>query len=240
MVDTVDESTLVESRPWSRTLVVRMLLGIATLIAACLALLPFRLLLGSAVSDLDRQAVDQAHSVATRDGLVRYAAGTFSEFGSTLWLTCLVAGFAVWWGYRRMWRRVALLVGSAACGAVLCRGIKLVIGRNRPTFDRVLAVATGSSFPSGHAMNSTIVYGTLFALTALAWSRPVRRQAAIATSALVAAIAASRVYLGVHFPSDVVVGVILGVVWLVVVGFPLRRLTEQPAEVGATSQGRAA
>jgi membrane-associated phospholipid phosphatase len=57
---------------------------------------------------------------------------------------------------------------------------------------------------------------------------------------LVAAIAASRVYLGVHFPSDVVVGVILGVLWLAVVVFPLRRLTEQPAEVGATSQGRAA
>jgi undecaprenyl-diphosphatase len=109
--------------------------------------------------------------------------------------------------------------------------IKIVVGRDRPTFDQVLAVATGGSFPSGHAMNSTIVYGTLFALSALAWSRPVRRRVATAASALVAAIAASRVYLGVHYPSDVVVGVLLGLVWLAVVVIPLRHLTERDGQI---------
>jgi undecaprenyl-diphosphatase len=98
-------------------------------------------------------------------------------------------------------------------------GVKFFVGRPRPVLEHPLATATSFSFPSGHAAGSAAVYGVLalLLLRAAATAAPdralPRRVVPVAVAAILAfavAVAASRVVLGVHFPSDVVAGLVLG------------------------------
>lgn len=110
-------------------------------------------------------------------------------------------------------------------------GVKQVVHRPRPTWSDPVAHASGFSFPSGHAGGSAAVYGAVLVLALTAARRTARPAARIATGALgvlvavlVAAVAASRVLLGVHYPSDVTAGVLLGVACLL-----LARPLQQPS-----------
>jgi undecaprenyl-diphosphatase len=89
--------------------------------------------------------------------------------------------------------------------------IKWLVHRPRPAVLH-LVHATGSSFPSGHATESAAVGVALILLTRGASHRQ-RIAAVVVVTALVAAIAGSRVYLGVHYPTDVLAGIILGSAW---------------------------
>jgi len=92
--------------------------------------------------------------------------------------------------------------------------VKILVDRPRPVVDHPVATAWGKSFPSGHAMSSTVTYGALL-LTFLP-VLPGRRRAAavVATAALVLVIGSSRLILGVHFLTDVIGGYVLGLAWL--------------------------
>ena len=101
---------------------------------------------------------------------------------------------------------------------------KSLVGRERPVFDDPIATASGKSFPSGHAMLSTIVYG---ALVVVLWDRIPRRWRPISIAvavALVAVIGFTRVALGVHHASDVLGGWVMGAAWLALCGVSSRRL----------------
>lgn len=107
-----------------------------------------------------------------------------------------------------------LLIVSAAGGLVLNGVLKL--GFNRPRPDVIVhAVHTvSSSFPSGHAMSSAIVYGTVAYLAARLHRRRWARWLVMTFAFMVIVLtSASRMYLGVHYPSDVVAGVIIGLSW---------------------------
>ena len=110
---------------------------------------------------------------------------------------------------------IALFVALAVWGGgVLNVTTKSVVGRERPVFDDPIAIASGKSFPSGHAMLSTIVYGA--ALVVL-WPRlPARWRPVVAAAAvlLVVVIGFTRVALGVHHLSDVLGGFAMGAAWL--------------------------
>jgi membrane-associated phospholipid phosphatase len=100
---------------------------------------------------------------------------------------------------------------TASLGGLANSTLKELIGRARPVVEHPVATASGKSFPSGHAMSSTVIYGVLLVvflpMIAKRWQRPT-----IATTAvLVLAIGLSRVALGVHFPSDVIAGHLFGV-----------------------------
>ena len=117
--------------------------------------------------------------------------------------------------YQRGHRAQAVAVGVSTAGAVALYSIdKLLVGRHRPPVHH-LELVTGYSFPSGHATQSTAL---CVALLIALLSGPRQRQiAAVAAGCLlVAGVAVSRVYLGVHYPSDVVVGVLLGATWAAV------------------------
>ncbi len=93
--------------------------------------------------------------------------------------------------------------------------LKRYFARARPAIAEMLRLAHGYSFPSGHAMGSTVVFGALSYLafrTATSW-RWKSAMLALA-SALVLAVALSRVYLGAHWISDVAAGVAVGALWL--------------------------
>lgn len=107
----------------------------------------------------------------------------------------------------------ALYVAAASAGAgALNSLLKLAFSRPRPVLLAHLTEVGGYSFPSGHAMAGAAIYGALAVVAALRFPR--QRPWVVAPCAmLVLAIGTSRVYLGVHYPSDVLAGWALGVAW---------------------------
>lgn len=115
--------------------------------------------------------------------------------------------------YRR--RSQATTLGIITVGAIgLNCWLKLLFGRARPAlWDRLIHVGL-HSFPSGHAMVSIATYG--FLGYCLAKQFPQRqRQIFALTAILIGAIGLSRLYLGVHWPTDVAAGYVVGLVWLI-------------------------
>ncbi|MGO8905701.1 MAG: phosphatase PAP2 family protein [Solirubrobacteraceae bacterium] len=115
-------------------------------------------------------------------------------------------------------RREALAVALSLGGAMLLSDlIKLLVSRPRPPVEHLQGV-TGSSFPSGHATQASAFWFSLvLVLRATGGSRTAIRVAAAVALVLVVTVAASRVYLGVHYPSDVMAGILLGIGWAVFV-----------------------
>lgn len=137
-------------------------------------------------------------------------------------MTLLIAAIA---GYCKRWRDAAFAVTTIGGGMLLNLLLKQVFARSRPVFDAPLITPDGFSFPSGHAAGSMLLYGTLMLL--LAGSRW-RNLAVWLGTALVLVVASSRVYLGVHYLSDVVAGIAGALVWISVcwltMGGPLKRV----------------
>lgn len=115
---------------------------------------------------------------------------------------------------RRLWLTAALVVAATWSGGRAVAGLKLLFARERPDIVDHLVPVSNASFPSGHAANGAIVYLTLAALaTQVIPDRTGRRYVVIAALLLVGAIGTSRVYLGVHWPSDVMAGWCFGTLW---------------------------
>lgn len=93
--------------------------------------------------------------------------------------------------------------------------VKFLFQRPRPTNINHLIEQGGYSFPSGHAMGSMILYGALaFLIIRLAKHKVTKWLVFIAAGILITLVGASRVYLGVHYPSDIIGGYSLGAAWL--------------------------
>jgi len=111
--------------------------------------------------------------------------------------------------------RARLLIIAMGGEVILEQTIKLMVHRQRPEPFFHYPLPTSYSFPSGHAFASTVFFGTLAALISpllsSVWQRSLIWLAAIS---MAAAIGFSRVYLGVHYPSDVIGGYIGGLAWL--------------------------
>jgi membrane-associated phospholipid phosphatase len=100
--------------------------------------------------------------------------------------------------------------------------LKAAFERPRPAFSDPIATASGFSFPSGHAMVSLTVYGALaFVIVATTKSRRARVLVLATAAALVLAIGFSRLYLGVHYVSDVLAAYGAGIAWLMLCGLGL-------------------
>lgn len=107
-----------------------------------------------------------------------------------------------------------LLLIATGGGQLLNTVLKLFYDRPRPSNVEHLTHTMSTSFPSGHAMSAVIVYGTVAYLAArLQKKRWERWLTMIAATIIIVGIAASRVYLGVHYPSDVLAGTIIGAAW---------------------------
>lgn len=134
-----------------------------------------------------------------------------SILGSYAWLSA-IAGAAIVFLAATGRRRLALAVLCAVASAVLAAlALKVLAARPRPDVVPHLGGFTGASFPSSHAMLSIAIYGTL--AVALTASPPARWLACLAAIALAAVIGFSRLYLGVHWPTDVLAGWCLGGAW---------------------------
>lgn len=127
-------------------------------------------------------------------------------------LVTIVALFLV---LRRRWRWAAYLVLTNGIGGLINLLLKAFFARSRPDLAEALRQAHGYSFPSGHAMGSTVFFGTL-AYLAIRVTPGWRSHAAVVALActMALAISASRIYLGVHWVSDVAAGMSAGFLWL--------------------------
>lgn len=126
-------------------------------------------------------------------------------------VTIVAAGYLI---AARKSATAVFLVLAVSSGAILADLIKSEILRPRPDIVPHLAPVTSASFPSAHAMNSAIVYLTLAAILARTHvERPLRAYIMAVAIALVALIGASRIYLGVHWPTDVIAGWLAGTAW---------------------------
>ena len=126
-------------------------------------------------------------------------------------MTLLVIGYLL---LRRTYAAAALVAGAALGGYLLSNTLKVFFQRPRPTVVPHLAPVVSASFPSGHSMLSSIVYLTLGALLARTVAQRREKIYFIATSLLLTfLIGLSRVYLGVHYPTDVLAGWSAGIAW---------------------------
>ena len=122
---------------------------------------------------------------------------------------------AVVFGAWRRWLLFGTWVIAAGGSVVLILLLKALFARPRPYFEQPLLLETYYSFPSGHAMEAVVLYGMLayFAVLALRTWRA-RAAVVLGTNLLVLLVGFSRMYLGVHYFSDVMAGFAAGGVWL--------------------------
>ena len=144
---------------------------------------------------------------------------------STLGVSLMAAGIALWLLIsRRPWWLLTLIL-CVPGGLVLNATVKQIFRRARPQFDEPLLSLTSYSFPSGHTAGATVLYGFL-AVLLLTFVRQPSWRALIVTAAtvMVALVALSRVYLGVHYLSDVAGAIFEGAVWLALCFWVVRAL----------------
>ncbi len=127
----------------------------------------------------------------------------------------MIVGVAALFLWHTEHKHSARLLLAAVAGNILLNGaLKLVFHRPRPSVFEWQTVAVSSSFPSGHAMSATVCYGTVAYLVARLqkhrWSRVLTLIGAVL---LILLICATRLYLGVHYPSDVIAGILVGLAW---------------------------
>jgi undecaprenyl-diphosphatase len=127
--------------------------------------------------------------------------------GSILLLMPLALAWSVW-AYRQHWPRAAFLPLALGSSSLAAFSLKILVDRSRPDlFPPLSAMPADASFPSAHTMQVTAFVLALW--LAYPWPQPWRRLLALLGSALVGMVGYSRLHLQLHFPSDVLAGVLL-------------------------------
>jgi undecaprenyl-diphosphatase len=203
--------------------------GVATIwvVVGFLALIGCLVLLGSLADSIRDQEVIALDTLATPflHGLASPALdqlmNAITTLGSNLVIPPLFVLAVAWLAWLRRPREALFLAITSGGSLVLNETMKLFFHRPRPQL--VWAhVAPDYSFPSGHTMNSLVFY---LALAIVIWSVAGRRAGLIATTVaivLAVLIGISRIYLGYHYFTDVVGGLLAGTVWLLVVAAAFR------------------
>jgi undecaprenyl-diphosphatase len=137
---------------------------------------------------------------------------TFLGTGTVVLMIVAISGMFLWLTKHKY--SALLLLISTAGGLLLNNFLKAGFGRPRPQVFEWGTTVVSTSFPSGHAMGAAVAYGTVAYLAARLQERRLHRVVTLISAAvIILLISISRLYLGVHYPSDVIAGVIIGLAW---------------------------
>jgi undecaprenyl-diphosphatase len=168
--------------------------------------------LGAGPAQADRAVLGE--TLQARSAELTGLATAITTIGNTASMGLLATLVGLWLIRRRRGVDALFVVGTMAGASALFTGIKRLLDRPRPPLADRLVVVSNESLPSGHATMAVAVLGSL---VVLAW----HRRGAMARVAMVAAVAGwagavglTRVYLGVHWFSDVLAGWLVGGAWL--------------------------
>lgn len=139
-----------------------------------------------------------------------------TELGGAAVTLPVVAAVAAALAWQRQWAVMAYWIGAAAAARMSVVVLKLALARDRP--GSIYSGVETFSFPSGHATTSLVVYGFLAFLLAKHRSWNLRLLLYSAIAVLVALVGFSRLYLGMHWLSDVAAGYALGMAWITLLG----------------------
>jgi undecaprenyl-diphosphatase len=143
-----------------------------------------------------------------------------TSLGSAVVLIIMTLLVLVYLAMSGRWRVAGLIALATAGGQVLNLGLKHAFARERPDAALHLVEVTSTSFPSGHSMASSIFYLTIGALLARTANRRREKTYFVGSAVLITfLIGFSRVYLGVHYPTDVLAGWSAGTAWAMVCWF---------------------
>ena len=181
--------------------------GVATVIVVALGAAVY---VDSAMVRLDLAAVRLLHRLGT-DEITAVATG-ITDLGATKSVFLVAAVAAGSLALRGFWHGAATVVVSVTATQVVVHGIKAIVARGRPPEASAFVDAAGYAFPSAHAASGVALYGLL----AIFVLRRLRGNVRIAAAALallaVGSLGLTRVYLGAHYPSDVLAGWLVGAV----------------------------
>lgn len=196
---------------------------LASILCAAIGLLLF-LLIADAVMEGETRNLDEAILLALRQtgdaarpigpAWLSLAMRDITSLGGMTLLTLITASVLAYLLLIGDRRTALLIFVAVAGGVVMSTGLKNLFGRPRPDLVAHLVNVETLSFPSGHATLSAVTYLTLGALLARTQPRRALKVYFIALAAMLTMlIGFSRVYLGVHWPSDVVAGWAIGTAW---------------------------
>jgi undecaprenyl-diphosphatase len=168
-----------------------------------------------------------------------------TALGSMTVLSGVVVSSVLGLWFARRKRQALVVLAAAVSGLLVAGALKLLFDRARPDTPAALEHTYTSSFPSGHAFNSAVVYLTIGVLLAQFTKRWKLRVFVFAASVVLAAlVAVSRVHLGYHHASDVVAGFAGGLAWAIVCALVAevlaRRYAPRPADGAPTLDPEAA
>lgn len=174
--------------------------------------------------DVDRAVYGWLSSLRSRAG--DDVMVTISELAGVQVTLAVIAAVALWLAVTRRFLTLAHWLAAAAFGQVLVLALKYGLQRARPP--TAYAAIDEFSFPSGHAAMTIVVYGFLAFL--LGHGKPISKHGAFAlvAAAIAALVAFSRLYLGVHWMSDVIGGFGLGIAWIALLGIGYIQHVREP------------
>lgn len=185
------------------------------------------------VAIADEMREGEVDAIDTRIALAVHRLGTpildyvmiaFTEIGRGIGHFVAITAVSVWAIKRKRGTYVVVLVATTIAAVILNPLLKEAFSRARPTLFEVIKRPDSYSFPSGHAMSAMAIYGGVAAV-AIALRPSARLPIVICAAILIACIGFSRVYLGVHWPMDVLAGWAAGVPFVVVAVHILHRLS---------------
>lgn len=191
----------------------------------------------SAIVRFDLDLAETLHQGATPAGVAFWFMVT--RFGSFPMAAVIGAGFAVWYATRRGWLVFGGWLAALAGSQLLAWALKHVIHRERPIFEIAYARETSFSFPSSHVLGALVGYGMIAYFVVCLTNSRFWRVVVIAIAALVVVgVGYSRLYLGLHFFSDVVGGLAAGAVWLTacITALEVARRKQEAGPLGAAAR----
>lgn len=152
---------------------------------------------------------------ASRSTALTSVAQIVSDAGSFALLAPLSIAFLLLRRWKRPADDIALVVIAAGCAA-LPSVVKLIVARPRPTIEHLVHLSS-LSFPSEHTTQAAGIYLTIAIMLSQGLNRGWRELVIVLAVLIALAVAWSRVYLGIHYPTDVIAGALLGWSWALLV-----------------------